>query len=98
VIALLLLEALLDDVAHAELRECGQDVRLGRGAAGEQVADILARQRARRHSPLGLGLSSVDSTVTELKAASHLQERKDVTSVRSSNGQRRPSVAKQAAQ
>jgi hypothetical protein len=64
---LLLLETLLHDVAHAELRERGQDVRLGRGAATEQLAALLAHDRAGRYSPHGLGLLSVDLSVTELK-------------------------------
>jgi len=82
VIGLLLLEPLLHDVSHAELRESGQDVRLWRGAAGEELVDLLAHDRAGRYSPHGLGLLSVDSAVIriEAQAASHLQERYDVTS------------------
>ena len=76
-VGLLLLEPLLYHVPHAELAERGQDVRLGRGAAGEQLVDLLAHDGAGRYSPHGLGLLSVDFAVIriEAQAASHLQER-----------------------
>jgi hypothetical protein len=76
VIGLLLFEPLLHDVAHAELREGGQDVRLGRGAAGEQLADLLAHDRAGGYSPHGQGLLSATARSPQRMAqpASHLQE------------------------
>jgi hypothetical protein len=67
VIGRLLLQTLLHHVPHAELGERGQDVRLGRDAAGEDVVDLVAHDRAGRYPSSGLGSFRWTSRSSELK-------------------------------
>src|SRR5581483_2772334 len=66
-VLLLLLESLLDHVLQPKLRERRQDVGPRVDASAQQLVDLLAHHGARRYSPHGLGLLSVDLRSSELK-------------------------------